>query len=132
MLFVAQLWKYQETTTTVNRRHSFPHSGGFPYRLENKNGDWMYLKETWFLPKPLIDCFDSKLIGKWPFTTETEKSKGHYLRNSLGSVLKANIDNKGKYIVHMHLRLNQITILQILCYTRDCSKVWFLQSVILH
>ena len=32
MLFIAQLWKYNDE------------------RLENKNGDWMYMGETWILP----------------------------------------------------------------------------------
>ena len=32
MIFVAQLWKYNDE------------------RLVNKNGDWMYLEKTWILP----------------------------------------------------------------------------------
>ena len=70
----------------VNRRHSIPHSGGFRYRLENKNGDWMYLKETWILPKQLTEN-----------EIEDERSGGQELRNSLGIVLTANIDNRGRY-----------------------------------
>ena len=65
MIFVAQLWKYN--------------SG----RLENKNGDWMYLRETWILPN------------------ET-KTKGQVIRNALGEVLKANPTRKC-----MHLELSK-------------------------
>ena len=61
MLFVAQLWKYIDE------------------RLENKNGDWMYKRETWILP------------------IEDEKNEGYAIRNSLGSVLTANLDNRGTY-----------------------------------
>ena len=56
MFFVAQLWKYKGE------------------RLENKNGDWKYRKETWILP------------------IEDEKNEGEAIRNSQGSVLNAYSD----------------------------------------
>ena len=60
MLFAAQWWKYNGKT------------------LENKNGDWVYKKETWIL-----------------------SSGGQAIRNSLGSVLYADSYSGG-----MHLNLN--------------------------
>ena len=48
----------------------------------------MYLKETFFLPKPLTTNEE----------IEDEKSEGQFLRNSLGSVLMANLDNGGTYL----------------------------------
>ena len=60
MLFVAQLWKY------------------IGERLENKNGDWMFMRETWILP------------------IEDEKNEGQAIRNFLGSVLNAYSD-RGMY-----------------------------------
>ena len=85
--FIARLWKFN-CEKIVYRRNSFPHSGRFRYRLKNKNGDWMYLKETFFLPKPLTTNEE----------IEDEKSEGQFLRNSLGSVLMANLDNGGTYL----------------------------------
>ena len=46
----------------------------------------MYLKETWILPKQLTEN-----------EIEDERSGGQELRNSLGIVLTANIDNRGRY-----------------------------------
>ena len=69
MIFVAQLWKYNGE------------------RLENKNGEWKYLEETWILPN------------------ENKTNEGQAIRNSLGSVLKVD-SNKG-----MHLKLKYNTIL---------------------
>ena len=46
-------------------------------RLENKNGDWLYLQETWIAPK------------------EDKKDEGEVLRNSLGKTLKVDLDSKG-------------------------------------
>ena len=73
MIFAAQLWK---------------DNGG---RLENKNGDWMYMDETWILPNE----------------TKTEVRKrgqkfveGQVIRNTLGRVLIAKRVSKG-----MHLKL---------------------------
>ena len=63
MLFVAQLWKQNGD------------------RLENKNGDWMYMGQTWIFPGGLV------------------------LKDSLGRVLKAKSDSIG-----MHLKLKAGTI----------------------
>ena len=75
MLFLAQLWKYNGE------------------RLENKNGDWIYLEETWMLPN------------------EDKKNEGQAIRNSLGSVLKVNENGKG-----MYLKLKHNTILYTCIY----------------
>ena len=64
MLFVAQLWKQNGD------------------RLENKNGDWMYMRETWILP-------------------DENNLAGQVLRDSLGRVLKA----KSIPLLGMHLKL---------------------------
>ena len=56
MLFVAQLWKQNGD------------------RLENKNGDWMYMGQTWIFPGGLV------------------------LKDSLGRVLKAKSDSIGMYL----------------------------------
>ena len=47
--------------------------------LENKNGDWRYLNETWILPQPQREIEDQEI------------------RNSLGHVLKGNKSDKGTY-----------------------------------
>ena len=75
MLFLAQLWKYNGE------------------RLENKNGDWIYLEETWMLPN------------------EEKKNEGEAIRNSLGSVLKVKRNGKG-----MYLKLKHNTILYTCIY----------------
>ena len=62
MIFAAQLWK--------------DNSG----RLENKNGDWMYLEATWILPN------ETKTKGL---------PEGQVIRNTLGRVLKADSHSKG-------------------------------------
>ena len=59
MLFIAQLWKY---------------NGG---RLENKNGDWMYMRETWILP------------------IEDKENEDFELRNFQGNSLNAYLDSRG-------------------------------------
>ena len=64
MIFVAQLWKYNGE------------------RLENKNGDWMYLEETWILPK------------------ENEKNEHEAIRNSLGKILKVENNDRGMHLTH--------------------------------
>ena len=51
-------------------------------RLENKNGDWLYLQETWIVPN------------------EDKKNESEVIRNSLGKTLKADLVGKG-----MHLKL---------------------------
>ena len=83
MFFVAQLWKYN--------------SG----RLENKNGDWMYLRETWILPNE-TKAKDSPLgqITQNQGQVIRKQNQGQVIRNNLGKVLKANLDSKG-----MHLKL---------------------------
>ena len=77
-VFLAQLWK---------------HNGQI---LENKNGDWKYLKETWILPQSLTS--EKKI-------KEEEKSDGFLIPDSLGSVLTANMDDTGTYSIvpHKHL-----------------------------
>ena len=62
MVFAAQLWK--------------DNSG----RLENKNGDWMYMEETWILPN------------------ESQTKDGQMIRNALGKVLKADSESKGMHL----------------------------------
>ena len=64
MIFVAQLWKYT--------------SG----RLENKNGHWMYMEETWSLPN------------------KSSTTEGQVIKDSLGKVLTVQSNNKG-----MHLKI---------------------------
>ena len=48
-------------------------------RLENKNGDWLYLQETWIVPN------------------EDKKNEGEVIRNSLGKTLKVDSD-KDSYL----------------------------------
>ena len=79
MLFLAQLWKYNGE------------------RLENKNGDWIYLEETWMLPNEEKNIF--------------LQVQGEAIRNSLGSVLKVNGNGKG-----MYLKLKHNTILYTCIY----------------
>ena len=74
MIFAAQLWK--------------DNSG----RLENKNGDWMYLEATWILPNET----------KTKDLPEGHLPEGQVIRNTIGRVLKANSDSKS-----MHLKLLQ-------------------------
>ena len=59
MLFVAQLWKFNDE------------------RLENKNGDWMYMRETWILP------------------IEDKENEDFELRNFQGNSLNAYLDSRG-------------------------------------
>ena len=72
MLFVAQLWKYNSE------------------RLESKNGDWMYMEETWLLPnenKPTDVRKTSKMGLAKLFSYKTKKAdehEGQAIRNSLG------------------------------------------------
>ena len=73
MAFTAQLWKYTGQ------------------RLENKNGHWMYMEETWILPN------------------EKTKRGGQEIRNSLGTVLNVNLNNKGN-----HLKLQHKTMLHFI------------------
>ena len=61
MFFVAQLWKYNGE------------------RLENKNGDWMYLQESWNVPN------------------EDKKNEGEAIRNSLGKALGVDSSGKGMH-----------------------------------
>ena len=63
-IFVAQLWKYT--------------SG----RLENKNGHWMYMEET------------------WSFSNKSSTTEGEVITDSLGKVLTVQSNNKG-----MHLKI---------------------------
>ena len=65
MIFAAQLWK--------------DNSG----RLENKNGDWMYLEATWILPNE----------------TKT-KDLPEVIRNTLGRVLKVDLQSKSMHLKH--------------------------------
>ena len=65
MLFVAQLWKQ------INGK------------LENKNGHWMYMEETWILPN---ETKTNDLL---------EEANLQVIKNTLGRVLKANSDSKG-------------------------------------
>ena len=61
-------------------------------RLENKNGDWIYLQETWkFLPSEDKDIYS---------LSEDEQKKGEAIVNSDGKILKLDSNNKG-----MHLKL---------------------------
>ena len=75
VLFVAQLWKQIDG------------------KLENKNGHWMYMEETWILPY------------------ENETKKGQTIRNwlgrALGKVLKVDIRKQGEhsYSRGMNLKL---------------------------
>ena len=59
-------------------------------RLENKNGDWMYLEETWILPN------------------EDKKNKDEAIRNFDGRVLELDSNLKGmhlklKHNIHSHI-----------------------------
>ena len=67
MIFAAQLWK--------------DNNG----RLENKNGDWMYMEETWILPNE---------------TKTKDLPEGQVIRNTLGRVLKADLQSKSMHLKH--------------------------------
>ena len=71
MIFVAQSWKYN--------------SG----RLENRNGDWMYRRETWILP-------NETKTKDLPEGQNLEE--GQVIRNTLGEVLKANPVSKCRHL----------------------------------
>ena len=60
-------------------------------RLENKNGNWMYMEESWILPKESFPEGD--------------------IRDSLGRVLKANLESRG-----MHLKLKHKIICTVELY----------------
>ena len=62
MIFVAQLWKYT--------------SG----RLENKNGRWMYIEETWSL------------------SNKSSTTEGQVIKDSLGKVLTVQSNGKGIHL----------------------------------
>ena len=82
--FAAQLWK--------------DNSG----RLENKNGGWMYMDDTWILP-------DETKTKDFPLSMYGQNiEKGGVISNTLGRVLIANFYNKG---THLKL-LKHKTILQ--------------------
>ena len=68
IIFAAQLWKDNGE------------------RLENKNGDWMYMDETWILPNET----KTEDIPKGQKIME-----GQVIRNTLGRVLIAKRDSKG-------------------------------------
>ena len=61
MLFVAQLWKDSDES------------------LENKNGDWMYMENTWILSNK----------------TNTEEGQVVNIRDSLGRGLKLDSNGRG-------------------------------------
>ena len=61
MLFVAQLWKYIDG------------------KLENKNGNWMYMEETWTLSNE----------------SNSEEGEVVVIRDSIGRGLKVDLDIKG-------------------------------------
>ena len=79
MFIIAQLWKYNNG------------------RLENKNGDWMYMEETWILPS------ENKTKGI---------QEGQVIRNSLfpSFVLKADSNSRGN---HLKLQLKTSCIVEI-------------------
>ena len=91
MIFAAQLWK--------------DNNG----RLENKNGDWMYMEETWILSNETLAKGDHRNLDE-----------GLIIRNIRGRVLKANVNStdilsvvKGK---RMHLKLlKQFCTVEISC-----------------
>ena len=66
--FLAQLWKYNDE------------------KLENKNGDWMYMEETWILSKK----------------NKTEKGQVIEVRDSIGRGLKRDSDNRGMNLKVKH------------------------------
>ena len=82
MIFAAQLWK---------------DNGG---RLENKNGDWMYMEETWILPT-IIDRNKILLFQNLNLNSEVEfdelsdNARGQVIKNTIGKVLKVNLVSKG-------------------------------------
>ena len=85
MIFVAQLWKYT--------------SG----RLENKNGYWMYMEETWSFPN------------------KSSTTEGQVIKDSLGKVLTVQSNNKG-----MHLKIQntkQFCTLEIFLVLRYLNLV---------
>ena len=67
MVFVAQLWKYT--------------SG----KLENKNGHWMYMEETWIL------------------SNESSTSEGLIIKDSFESVLKVLSNDRGMHLMILHI-----------------------------
>ena len=79
MLFVAQLWKYNGQ------------------RLESKQGDWMYMEETWILPTKTSKMGLAKLFS-YQKKKETD-NEGQAITNSLGHLI-AYPDSEG-----IHLKL---------------------------
>ena len=70
------------------------------------------MKETWNLPQPLTIEKEIK---------DEEKSDGQEIRNSLGSVLTANMDDTGTYsrVPNKHLAF---LFYFRKCFTRDTNK----------
>ena len=101
MLFAAQLWKYNGE------------------RLENKNGDWRYMEETWILPsenktdevrksskRGLAKLFSYKTKE----VTDYAANEGQAIRNFRGSFLNAYPDFRGmhqKIILDTYIMANE-------------------------
>ena len=83
-IFLAQLWKYNGE------------------RLESKNGEWMYMEETWILPVILpADRKTSKnrlaklFSYKRKKATDDKADEGQAIRSSIGYNLNAYSDSGG-------------------------------------
>ena len=84
-IFLAQLWKYNGE------------------RLESKNGEWMYMEETWetwILPvrkaskRGLAKLFSYKTKK----ATDDKADEGQAIRSSIGYYLNAYSDSKGMHL----------------------------------
>ena len=82
--FLAQLWKHVPTSFSstqfepghVPTSFSSTQFNLANVKLENKNGHWMYMGDTWILP-------------------DENKTKGQVIRNSLGKVLRVDLGRQG-------------------------------------
>ena len=77
-IFLAQLWKYNGE------------------RLESKNGEWMYMEETWILPvRKTSKNGLAKLFSYKKTPTDDKADEGQAIRSSIGYFLNAYSDSGG-------------------------------------
>ena len=80
-IFLAQLWKYNGE------------------RLESKNGEWMYMEETWILP--VRKTSKRGLAKLFSYKTKKATDDGQAIRSSIGHLnayLDAYSDSGGMYL----------------------------------
>ena len=83
-IFLAQLWKYNGE------------------RLESKNGEWMYMEETWILP--VRKTSKRGLAKLFSYKTKKATDDGQAIRSSIGH-LNAYSDSGG---MHLNFLAQQI------------------------